>query len=132
MFEQNLRAAAWPLLVKRRTVPSCSESRGLRADALDLADGVALAIDRQQRRRLGEIDGRDRASDLRGDGDGIARTVRGGRRERVLAVRPLRAVIALAVPGEGLAVAGVRRIVARENGLALAVGDRDVHRRGRG
>ena len=43
-------------------------------DALDLADRVGLAVDRQQRRRLGEIDRSDDALDLGGHGDDCPRS----------------------------------------------------------
>src|SRR5713226_3135657 len=100
---------------------------GLARDALDLVDGVVLTVDRQQWGRLGEIDRTDHAHYLGGDGHGIARAVRCLSGQRVLAIRPLRAVIALAVPAEGLAGAGVDRVAAGEDGLSGTVGDGDVH-----
>src|SRR5258708_29177128 len=102
------------------------ESRnGLVGDALDLVDRVVLAVDRQQRRRLGEIDRIDHALYLGRDSDGIGRAVGRGRGELVPAIRPLRAVVASAAPGEGLIVAGVDGVAAVEDGLAGAVGARD-------
>src|SRR5579871_5328772 len=69
----------------------------LAGDALDLADRVGLAVDGQHRRRLGQVDRRDDALDIRRDGDIVARAVHRGGGHLVLAVGPLRAVIALAV-----------------------------------
>src|ERR1700688_3738600 len=86
-------------------------------DALDLADRVGLAVDRQQRRRLGEVDRIDHALDLGADGHRIAGGIGCGRGQLVLAIRPLRAVVASAVPGEGLVVAGVDGVAAGEDGL---------------
>src|ERR1700731_1405524 len=86
-------------------------------DALDLADRVILAVDRQQRRRLGEVDRIDHALNLRGYGHRIARAVGGGRGQLVLAVRPLRAVIAFAVPGEGLILPGLDGVAVAVDGL---------------
>src|SRR6266851_9127519 len=99
--------------------------RGLVGDALDLVDRVVLAVDRQQRRRLGEIDRIDHALYLGRDSHGIACGVGCGGGQLVFAVRPLRAVVAFAAPGEGLIVAGVDGVAAGEDGLAGAVGDRD-------
>jgi hypothetical protein len=45
---------------------------GLAGDALDLVDRVVLAVDRQQRGRLGQIYRIDHALYLGGDGHGIA------------------------------------------------------------
>src|SRR6185312_17007459 len=96
------------------------------SDARDLAHRIGLAVDREQGRGLGKIDGAHHALDLRVDADGIARGVGCRCCERVLAIGPLRAVIALAVPGEGLVVAGAYRITAGIDSLPGTVGDRDV------
>src|ERR1700688_4002085 len=95
-------------------------------DALDLADRIILAVDRQQRRRLGEVDRIDHALNLRGYGHRIARAVGGGRGQLVLAVRPLRAVIAFAVPGEGLVLPGLDGVAVAVDGLPGAAGDGDA------
>src|SRR5260370_12761920 len=95
------------------------------SDAPDLVDRVGLAIDRQQRGRLGEIDRIDYPLYLGRDSHGIARGVGCGSGQLVLTIRPLRAVIALAVPAKGLIAAGVDGVAAGEDGLPGAVGDRD-------
>src|SRR5215469_5119107 len=78
-------------------------------DAFDLVHGVGLAVDGQQRRRLGEVDGAYCSHHLGADAYGFARAVGCGRGQLVLAVRQLFAIAALAVPDERLIVAGVDR-----------------------
>src|SRR5947209_1804288 len=97
-------------------------------DALDLAHGVGPAADAQEWRGLGEVDRTDHAHHLAGDADRIAGAVGPGRGQLVLSVRPLRAVSALAVPGEGLVVAGgYGGEGLGEHGLTAAVADVDRH-----
>src|SRR6201996_9858589 len=91
-------------------------------DALDLVDRIGLAANRQEWRRLGEIDRGDHACDVRGDRHRIVRRVRGGSLERVVAVGLLGAVGALAVPGERLGVARGGGGAARVDGLAATGG----------
>src|SRR5258706_8532691 len=110
---------------RARSDEAGNAAAGLVGDALDLVDRVVLAVDRQQRRRLGEIDRIYRALYLGRDGDGIGCAVGCGRGQLVPAIRPLRAVVAPAVPGEGLIVASVDGVAPGEDGLAGAVGDRD-------
>src|SRR5271169_5651658 len=95
-------------------------------DALDLVDGKGLAADRQQRRRLGEIDRTDDALYPSTDGHRVTGGVLRRRRERIIAVWPLGAIVALAVPGERLVIAGVHGEGPAENRLTAAVGDADI------
>src|SRR5713226_7919179 len=103
------------------------ERLGLARDALDLVDGVVLTVDRQQWGRLGEIHRTDHAQYFGGDSHRIARAVGSCGGQLVVAIWPLRAVVTLAVPVEGLIVAGSDGVVAGEDGLPGAVGDGDVH-----
>src|ERR1700704_987493 len=104
-----------------------SARTSLANDAFDLADRVGLAVDRQQRRRQGEVYRADHALDLGGDSHGFACVVRYCGGQLVVAVRPLRAIGTLAVPEEVLIVAGLDIIAAAEDDLSGTVGDRDVH-----
>src|SRR3977135_2268079 len=79
-------------------------------DGPDLVDRVGLVVDRQQRWRLGQVHRTDGTLDARGNADGLAVVVGPGGGQGVLAVRPLRAVVALAVPAEGLVGAGGDRV----------------------
>src|SRR4051812_15757837 len=95
-------------------------------DALDLADGVGAAVDGQKRRRLGQVDRGYGALHLGCDADAVARSVLAARRDRVFAVWPLRAVVALSVPGEGNVAAGAGGIFAGEHSLAAGIGNRNI------
>ena len=69
---------------------------------MNLAQRVILPLDRQRRRRAGEIDRVDRGLDLRRNGRCLAASGNAGGGEGVIARRPDCAVIALAVPDEAL------------------------------
>src|SRR5262249_34697065 len=68
--------------------------------ALVLGEREVLAADRKPRRRLRQVDGIDHALDLGRHRDRLAAGILSGDRHRVVAVGPLHAVGALAVPGE--------------------------------
>src|SRR3974390_1167910 len=93
----------------------------LTADRLNLADRNALSADRQSRRILAGVDAADDALDLGGDGDRLPAGVRGVDGDVVGAVGPRHPVVALAVPGEGLA-AGVHGNRTRIGRLARRTG----------
>src|SRR5215218_4504959 len=82
-----------------RTMRVAALGGGARTDyPLDLVGGVALAADRQQRRRGAEVNGIDNALDLGGDRHVVAGAVLAGGGQGVSAGRPLHTFIALAIP----------------------------------
>src|SRR5947209_18415016 len=110
-------AYGWWARCEGAPLPTLWRSPSVR-DALDLTHRVGLAVDREQRRGLRQVDGIDHALDLGRDRHRVARGIRRGGGQRIGAVRPLRAVIALAVPAERLVGAGGHRIIAAANVLA--------------
>src|SRR5277367_126278 len=93
-------------------------------DALDLVDRVGVATDRQQGRRLGEIDRIDHARDLGRNGHGVVVGVLGRDRDGIIAIGPLGgAVTAEAVPYIGLVLTGGYVVGAAERGLAVSGGN---------
>src|SRR5258708_21488067 len=105
---------------------NASEQEILADDGLDLVDRVGLPVDRQQWRRLGEIHRTDRALQPGRSSDGLAVAVGCSSGQRIFAVRPLGAVVALAVPGKWLIVAGLDRVGVAEDRLPGAVGDSEI------
>ena len=87
VLPQALGGAVPFLLDRPVSASAVCALRGLPRDALDLADRIGLAVDRQQRRRLREIDRTDDALNLFGNRDGIPRAICGGCGQLVLAVR---------------------------------------------
>src|SRR5271169_6972016 len=104
------------MLLRRRTDPrprrsgssvqQLGQTIAAAVDRLDRADRVVLSADRDLRRVLADIDRADGALHLRGNGDRLAVGAGGVDRQGVVAVRPSDAVIALAIPGIGLAAGG--------------------------
>ena len=86
VLPQALGGAVPFLLDRPVSASAVCALRGLPRDALDLADRIGLAVDRQQRRRLREIDRTDDALNLFGNRDGIPRAICGGGGQLVLAV----------------------------------------------
>src|SRR4051794_5870747 len=86
-------------------------------DVLDLVDREVRPADRQRRRSRAEIDAVDGTLHGGGDRDRVAAGVLRADRHFVIAVRPLRAVVALAVPIEVL-LPGIEREGARIGKIA--------------